>query len=100
LANASGKSQPALGLFDEAIYQSSQITLRPKELVMLFTDGLCEVQDANNQLYSESLLVAAVQRRALLPAPQLFDELLDEIRGFSAEGAFTDDVCIVGIETR
>jgi sigma-B regulation protein RsbU (phosphoserine phosphatase) len=98
LVNASGKSQPALGLFEQAVYETSQVTLAPKDLVMLFTDGLYEVQDAQQQLYSQDLLVTDVQRRAQLAASQLFDELLEQIRRFSAESRFADDVCLVGIE--
>jgi serine phosphatase RsbU (regulator of sigma subunit) len=30
--------------------------------------------------------------------PQLFDELLSEIKSFAADHAFEDDVCLVGIE--
>jgi sigma-B regulation protein RsbU (phosphoserine phosphatase) len=98
LANAAGISQPVLGLFDDATYQTSEVKLDPKDMVMLFTDGLYEVQDRNNELYSQEMLVAGVQRRAPLPAPQLFDELLAEIRRFAADGAFADDVCLVALE--
>ena len=98
LANAGGKSQPVLGLFEDAAYQTSEVTLSPKDMVMLFTDGLYEVQDRKNELYSQAMLVAGVQRRAELPAPRLFDELLEEIKRFSADAGFADDVCLVGIE--
>jgi sigma-B regulation protein RsbU (phosphoserine phosphatase) len=99
LANASGKGQPALGLFREALYQSSEIRLEPKDLIMLFTDGLYEVQGPRDELYSQTQLVAGIRRRIHLPAPQLFDELIEEVRQFSAGSGFTDDVCLVGMET-
>ncbi|MGO8930213.1 MAG: SpoIIE family protein phosphatase [Limisphaerales bacterium] len=98
LANAAGKSEPVLGLFEDAAYQTSEVKLSPKDTVMLFTDGLYEVQDHNDELYSQAMLVAGVQRRSQLPTPQLFDELLAEIRRFSGDSAFADDVCLVGIE--
>ena len=98
LANASGKGQPALGLFQEALYQSSDVRLDPNDLIMLFTDGLYEVQGPKDELYSQSQLVAGIQRRISLPAPQLFDELIEEVRQFSAGTGFTDDVCLVGME--
>ena len=79
-------------------YQTSEVSLGPKDLVMLFTDGLYEVQAPDNELYSQALLVAGVQRRVQLPAPQLFDELLAEIQHFSGQPSFTDDVCLVGME--
>jgi sigma-B regulation protein RsbU (phosphoserine phosphatase) len=98
LANAGGQSQPVLGLFEGASYQTCEVKLSPKDVVMLFTDGLYEVEDRNNALYSQAMLVAGVQQRAPLPMPQLFDDLLSEIRRFSADHAFDDDVCLVGLE--
>jgi phosphoserine phosphatase RsbU/P len=97
LVNASGRSQPALGLFEDAVYQSSEVKLSNHDLIMLFTDGLYEVQDAHNVLYTQELLVAGVQRRLRLPAERLFDELLEEIKGLSG-GSISDDVCLVGME--
>jgi sigma-B regulation protein RsbU (phosphoserine phosphatase) len=98
LANAAGKSEPVLGLFEDAAYRTSEVKLSPKDLVMLFTDGLYEVQGRNDELYSQAMLIIGVQRRAQLPAPQLFDGLLAEIRRFSGDSGFADDVCLVGIE--
>jgi sigma-B regulation protein RsbU (phosphoserine phosphatase) len=98
LANAAGKSEPVLGLFEDAIYQTSEVKLGPQDMVMLFTDGLYEVQGRNDELYSQAMLVAGVQRRAQLPAPQLFDELLAEIGRYSVDNGFADDVCLVGME--
>ncbi len=98
LVNAFGKSQPALGLIENVQYQSSEILLSPKDLVLLYTDGLVEVQNPRNELYDQEKLLAAVQRRHGLPAPRLFDEVLDEVRGFAGTTAFTDDVCLVGVE--
>jgi sigma-B regulation protein RsbU (phosphoserine phosphatase) len=98
LANTGGKSQSALGLFAETTYQTSEVKLAPKDVVMLFTDGLYEVEGANNELYSQTMLVADVQRRLALPATRLFDELLEQMRRFSVDGKFDDDVCLVGME--
>jgi len=98
LRNASGKSQPALGLFDDPPYQTTEITLAPNDFVMLFTDGLYEVQGPNEELYSQERLVVDVGIRLQKPAAQLFDELLDAIRNFSIDHEFSDDVCMVGME--
>jgi sigma-B regulation protein RsbU (phosphoserine phosphatase) len=98
LANAGGNIQPVLGLLENAAYQTSEVKLSPKDMVMLFTDGLYEVQGPSNELYSQTMLVSGVQRRAQLPALQLFDDLLTEIRHFSANQGFADDVCLVALE--
>jgi sigma-B regulation protein RsbU (phosphoserine phosphatase) len=98
LTNLGGESQPALGLFEEAAYQTSHVSISPGDLAMLFTDGLYEVQDASHELYTQAMLVAGVQKRLDRPASQLFDELLEEIRLFAFDGKFADDVCLVGME--
>ena len=98
LTNVSKKSQPALGLFEKAAYQTSQTTLVRGDLVMLFTDGLFEVHAANQEIYTQAMLTDAARRRLGLPSARLFDELLEEIRAYSAGGGFDDDVCIVGLD--
>ncbi len=98
MANVGGKSEPALGLFEEAVYHTSELKFAPGDLVMLFTDGLYEVQDDEHELYTQAMLVADVEKRAKLAASELFDELIERMQRFSADGKFSDDVCMVGIE--
>lgn len=98
LVNSTGHSQPALGLFDDPPYQATEITLVPGDLLMLFTDGLYEVQGTNEELYSQQRMILDIQNLIQKPSPQLFDELLESIRVFSLHKQFEDDVCIVGID--
>ncbi len=98
LANVSGHGEPALGLFDDPPYQTTEIQLKPGDLVMLFTDGLFEVQGLNEELYSQQRLMVDVEELIAKPANQLFDELLDAVRSFSINHEFEDDVCLVGME--
>ncbi|HEX3799517.1 MAG TPA: SpoIIE family protein phosphatase [Verrucomicrobiae bacterium] len=98
LANRTAKSNPALGLFSDAQYPTSESQLAPGDLVMLFTDGLYEVENADGQLYTHEMLVEAVSKRTQMPAAELFDSLLAEIRAFAQNADFVDDVCLVGME--
>jgi phosphoserine phosphatase RsbU/P len=98
LVNASGRSQPALGLFPEAVYETTDVAVKSNDLVMLFTDGLYEVQNAAGELYSQTMLVSSIRQRLNQPAPRLFDDLLAEITTYSQGAGFTDDVCLVGLE--
>jgi serine phosphatase RsbU (regulator of sigma subunit) len=45
-------------------------------------------------------LMEAVRRRLDLPAPQLFDELLAEIKTFANATTLEDDMCLVGVEVK
>jgi phosphoserine phosphatase RsbU/P len=100
LANVSGKSQPALGLFEDPPYQTSEAVIAPGDLVMLFTDGLYEVHGPNEELYSHERLALDVKNLIQKPAGPLFDELLKIVRAFATDHKFDDDVCLVGMESK
>ena len=98
LAHATGRGEPALGLFDNPPYQTSEVTIAPGDFVMLFTDGLFEVQGLNEELYSQERLMQDVKNLLQKPAAQMFDDLLAAIRAFSVDHEFEDDVCLVGMD--
>jgi PAS domain S-box-containing protein len=98
LVNDCGHSQPALGLFDDPPYCTSETTILTGDFVMLFTDGLYEVQGQNEELYSQQRLLLDVKNLINLPPGQMFDEVLERIRNFSLDKGFDDDVCLVGVE--
>ena len=93
-----GKARPALGLFENSAYPAASRPLAGGDLVMLFTDGLYEVEGPGHQPYSQEMLVEAVRKHAHLHCEELFNELLKEIPAFAEGHQFTDDVCLVGME--
>jgi sigma-B regulation protein RsbU (phosphoserine phosphatase) len=95
---AQGKPGPALGVFDDSTYVTYEAKLAPRDLVILFTDGLYEVEDARGELFDLALLRGILEQRVQRPTEELFTEMLEEVRGFSASGGFEDDVCLVGLE--
>lgn len=93
-----GESGPALGIFEGPAFATGRHVLAPHDLVILFTDGLFEVLDANDKEFGQDRLLAAVQERNQLPAEQLFDELINLTRQQSHSGEYSDDVCLLGVE--
>jgi serine phosphatase RsbU (regulator of sigma subunit) len=85
-------------LFDEAIYPTCRREIEPGDFVLLFTDGLVESANPNQECYSQERLAAAVHRSRHLPANELMKSLIDEVRAFCANGEFGDDVCLVGLK--
>ena len=98
LSSGDARKAPALGLFTEASYSTMKCPITENDLVMLFTDGLYEVVGPDEEMYSQEMLISAVRKRTHLPASQLFDELLSEIKFFAQGEEFSDDVCVVGME--
>jgi serine phosphatase RsbU (regulator of sigma subunit) len=98
LKNSDGKSRPALGLFAESTYPTASCDLAAGDLVMLFTDGLYEVEGPNEEQFSQDLLLQAVRKNAALHCTDMFTAILEEIQQFSVSHEFSDDVCMVGME--
>jgi phosphoserine phosphatase RsbU/P len=98
LSNSDGISRPALGLFDDSLYATSHFPLLEEDVVMLFTDGIYDVDGPDQQPCSPEWLLQTTEKMAHLPPEQLFDQLLDELRRHSNQNDFIDDVCLVGIE--
>jgi PAS domain S-box-containing protein len=95
-----GSQGPVLGIFPAANYQNSDGTASANDLVVLFTDGLFEVETGEDDYYGADRLLAAVRRRMHLTAGQLFGEVVAEIQGSCISGQFTDDMCLLGVELR
>lgn len=98
IIGAACKHGPALGLFDEVSYQTHELTVAEGDLILAFTDGLFEVENTQSQAFSETRLREAIQRRVGLPLNKLVQELSREIEDFAQGHAFSDDVCLVGME--
>jgi phosphoserine phosphatase RsbU/P len=89
---------PALGLFTKAVYPTCRCPLTPHDLLLLFTDGLYEVDNAAHEEYGQERLLQTVRNNARLSTEQIFDALLEEVERFSGTKEFEDDVCLVGVE--
>ncbi len=89
---------PALGIFDGEKYRTHERSVATDDLILFFTDGLFEVENANAEAFSESRLRESVRQRAGQPRAQLVQDIFNEIEDFAEGHAFTDDVCLVGME--
>ena len=89
---------PALGLFEDMEYKTYECPVAADDLILLFTDGLFEVENASDEAFSERRLRESVRQRAGMPPAQLVNDVFTEIERFAKGRDFTDDVCLVGME--
>jgi serine phosphatase RsbU (regulator of sigma subunit) len=89
---------PALGLFEDVQYLTHERLVAAGDLILVFTDGLFEVENANAEAFSMERLREAIRHRTGLPLAQLMQEVFTEIEDFAEGRAFADDVCLVGME--
>jgi serine phosphatase RsbU (regulator of sigma subunit) len=92
------KIGPALGLFDELTYPTFTCPFESNDCLVLFTDGLYEVDSPEGEQFGKKALISSLNRLATLPVEKLFPAIVDEVCRFSARQHFDDDVCMVAVE--
>jgi sigma-B regulation protein RsbU (phosphoserine phosphatase) len=92
---------PALGLIPDATYETERHQMAPGDTMLLFTDGVFEVEDAAGEEFGQSRLRSALSARLGQPTPLLLDGLLADVQAFRPAGAtnaLPDDVCLVAVD--
>jgi sigma-B regulation protein RsbU (phosphoserine phosphatase) len=98
LASNGTRPGSALGVFENATYKTFEAEAKPGDLILMFTDGIFEVEGPAGDYFDQQRLIWAVERRLLAPPEELIEGLLTETRDFSVQHQFGDDVCLVGVE--
>src|SRR5205823_4057026 len=83
---------PALGLFEKADYPTCRCPIGMNDLLVLFTDGLSEATNPEDEEYGLERLRAFLVQYSNSPAEQLFERLIQDVRSFRAIDEFEDDV--------
>jgi phosphoserine phosphatase RsbU/P len=84
---------PVLGILPNAPYACGSVDLRPGDQLALYTDGITEAVDANDEEFGEDRLKALLARPANR-AEQLRDQIIASVSTFS-NGNFHDDVTVL-----
>lgn len=88
----------ALGLVENATYQTYEAALACQDCLMLFTDGLFEIEAPNLEPFSQSRLLETVRANLQASANYMLSAIFKEIENFAHSKQFQDDVCLVGLE--
>lgn len=98
ICSASERPGPALGVFKDALYETHTRPIAARDLLILFTDGLCEVEGEHETYFNQDMLQEVLRKALHRPVDKLIDETLNEVREFAVNRSFTDDVCLIGVE--
>ena len=79
-------------------YSTSHSAFAQNDCILLFTDGLYEVESPGGEQFGFDAVISSLQSHADLPAEKLFNALLADACDFSKKQDFDDDVCIVAVE--
>ena len=83
-----------LGLIPGMPYEEQQFELRPNDLLALFSDGVTEAQDEQENEFGEERLAAVLRGIAGEPASVIVDKVFAEIDRFAGSAPQYDDITL------
>ena len=89
-----------VGAFPFARYGESQVPLEPRDLVVFFTDGISEPENAYGEMFGEDRLVDLVLRSTHLPEHEIIDCIMDAVREWTGSDELQDDMTLLLVRRR
>ncbi len=87
-----------LGVMPESPYDEDEVSLNPGDTLLLFTDGISDAINKNDENYSEKRLVERVSELKDQEPKQIIDQVLEEVQNFIGEAPQFDDLTMMIIQ--
>ncbi len=84
-----------LGILPMAKYEESRITLEKGDVLVMFSDGVTEAPDPNDNEYGEERLANLVAELSLRPAKEIVDAIHKSVHEFTQGAPPADDITVV-----
>lgn len=77
-----------------------ELLLNPDDVVILYTDGITEAENLDNQQYGLERLTQLAQQNQQYSAPQIRDRIIEDVRQFIGKQKVFDDITLVVLKQR
>jgi serine phosphatase RsbU (regulator of sigma subunit) len=91
---------PVVGLLEFAPFDQETVTLSPGDAVIIFSDGVSEALNAAGEEFGDDRLQAVVERAGTVPAAEIVDRIVGEVRAFTKGAPQSDDITVMVIRFR
>lgn len=85
----------ALGIMDGSQYESRSAMLNPGDILVLYTDGVVEAVNAENEQFGLERLMSAISGASRAPAKDIIMAVLDDLAGFTSGQEQFDDITLL-----
>lgn len=88
----------ALGIMEDVTYKTKKITLRTGDGLFLYTDGVTEAMDGNENLFSDSRLKEFLEQVNSFTPNEIIHRVVGEVKKFSSGVPQADDITMLAIK--
>ena len=89
---------PALGISSLSQYKQKQLTLSSGDLILVYTDGVTEAFNEEQEMFEETRLLKAVQEVAKQTAAKTIEHIKKKLKEFTKDASQSDDVAMIAIK--
>jgi len=83
-----------LGVFDDAEFESREVSLEPGDRIVLYTDGVCD----SLALETNAKFTEIFESALTLPRADMMMEITSRVEEACAEGMQTDDITVMSLD--
>ncbi|MBV6513465.1 MAG: hypothetical protein FMNOHCHN_02998 [Ignavibacteriaceae bacterium] len=91
---------PVLGPSPKASYTVENVNFNPGDILLIYSDGVVESQNADGEFYEESRLKNMLIRNSNKSAREIALKIIEDVIKFSKNGQYNDDKTLVIIKKR
>jgi len=87
-------SNPAIGVMERINYNSKELQLKPNDLIIMFTDGVSEAQNTENEEYGEERIKEVILKNSNNTPEELNNAIFNSLETFRGNAEQFDDITI------
>ncbi|MDO5439258.1 MAG: SpoIIE family protein phosphatase [Erysipelotrichaceae bacterium] len=84
-----------LGAMEESVYRSYEVQLQPGDSLFVYTDGVPEATDSNNQLFGNDRLMEALNKDPAADTRKIISNVADAVSVFVGDADQFDDITML-----
>ena len=84
-----------VGLFPHAPYTESTLQMLPGDMIVFYTDGVTEPEDAYDEMYGEDRLAELVVRNSQLTSTEILEKIAAAVEQWTHAPESRDDLTLL-----
>ena len=84
-----------LGIFESSVWEQKTVQLAPRDVLLLYTDGITEAQSATEAMFGAERMLATVRSNLSQPAQVMQANLMGAVHRFTGPAPQFDDMTVL-----
>lgn len=87
-----------LGALENREYNSRRVTIETGDVLVMYTDGVTEATNCQEELFGENRLIEIIRNNARFPAQVILEQILSSVKEFAGDMPQFDDITLLVIK--